>query len=59
MTGNFPNPKKENYPCKGSTERVPNKVNPNKHTQRHIIIKTSKVKDRILKAARKKPNSHI
>ena len=35
---------------------VPNKLNPKRTTPRHIIIKTSKVKDkeRILKAAREK-----
>ena len=46
-------PKEENYPCNGSTEG-PKQGEPNKHTQRHITIKMSKVKDRTLKAARKK-----
>ena len=34
--------------------RVPNKLDPKKTTPRHIIIKTQKVKDRIVKAAREK-----
>ena len=33
-------------------QRAPNKVNPNRPTSRHIIIKMAKVKERILKAAR-------
>ena len=35
---------------------VPNKINPNRPTPRHIIIKMTKIKDkeRILKAAREK-----
>lgn len=36
--------------------KVPNKMNPNRPTPTHILIKSSKVKDKgsILKAARKK-----
>ena len=34
--------------------RVPNKVGTNRSTPRHIIIKMPKVKDKILKAARKR-----
>ena len=36
--------------------KVPKKMNPRKHTPRHIIIKLPKIKDkkRILKAAREK-----
>ena len=39
------------------TQRVPNKMNAKRPTQRHIIIKITKVKDkeRILKAARENP----
>ena len=38
------------------TQRVPKKLDPRKHTPRHIIIKLPKIKDkeRILKAAREK-----
>ena len=36
------------------TQRASNKMNPNKRTPRYIIIKMVKVKERILKAARKK-----
>ena len=35
-------------------QRVPNKINPNRPISRHIIIKMSKVKERILQAAREK-----
>ena len=50
MSENFPNLKETDT---GSTE-APNKLNPNRPTPRHIIIKMTKVKDkeRILKAAR-------
>ena len=36
------------------TQRAPNKMNPNKHTPRYTVIKMAKVRERILKAARKK-----
>ena len=53
---------KENFPSLvkkidfQEVQRVPNKLDPRKHTPRHIIIKLSKIKDkeRILKAAREK-----
>ena len=56
---------KENFPnlAKGidfqevqEAQRVPKKLNPRKHTPRHIIIWLPKIKDeeRILKAAREK-----
>ena len=35
-------------------QKVPNKLNPKRSTPRHIIIKTSKFKERILKTAREK-----
>ena len=54
MAENFPN-LKETYQDIGSTEG-PNKLNKNRPTLRHIIIKMAKVKDkeRILKTAREK-----
>ena len=38
------------------TQSIPNKLDPKRNTQRHIIIKLPKIKDkvRILKAAREK-----
>lgn len=33
-------------------QRAPNKINPRKPTPRHSIIKTAKVKERLLKATR-------
>ena len=37
-------------------QRVPGRINPRRNTQRHIVIKLTKIKDRdkILKATRKK-----
>ena len=35
-------------------QRAPNKLNTNRPTPRHIIIKMAKVKEKILKAAREK-----
>ena len=35
-------------------QRAPKKLNPNRPTPRHIIIKMAKVKERILKAVREK-----
>ena len=49
MAENFPNLKKETNIQVQEAQRVPNKMNPNRPTPRHIIIKMAKV--RILKAA--------
>ena len=57
MKGNFPNLVKEiDLQEVQEAQRVPKKLDPRKHTPRHIIIKSPKIKDkeRILKAARKK-----
>ena len=43
---NFPNLKKETDIQVQEAQTVPNKINPNRHTPRYIIIKTAKVKDR-------------
>ena len=54
---NFPNLAKEiDFQEVQGGQRVPKKLNPRKHTPRHIIIKLPKMKDkeRILKAAREK-----
>ena len=55
MAENFPNVKKEADIQVQEAQRVPNKINPNRPTPRHII-KMAKVKDkeRILKAVREK-----
>ena len=55
MKENFPNLAKEtDFQEVQEPQRVPKKLNPRKHTPRHIIIKLPKIKDkeRILKAAR-------
>ena len=56
MAEKFPNLNKETDIQVQEAKRVPNKMNTNRPTPRHIIIKTAKVKDKqkILKAARKK-----
>ena len=55
MAENFPNLKKETDMQVQEAQRVPNKINPNRPTSRHII-KMAKFKDkeRILKAAKEK-----
>ena len=53
MAENFPNLKETDIKMQ-EAERAPNKLNPNRPTPRHIIIKMAKVKERILKAGREK-----
>ena len=57
ITGNFPNIKDTDFKIQ-EAQRAPNKLNPNRPTPRHIIIKMAKVnnKERILKAVREKQN---
>ena len=57
MKENFPNLAKEiDFQEVQEAQRVPKKLDPRKHTPRHIIITLAKIKDkeRILKAAREK-----
>ena len=57
MKETFPNLAKEiDFQEVQEAQRVPKKLDPRKHTARHIIIKLSKIKDkeRILKAARER-----
>ena len=56
MKGNFPNLVKEiEFQEVQEAQRAPKKLNPRKHTSRHIIITLPKIKEkRILKAARVK-----
>ena len=53
---NFPNLTKEIDIQVQEAQRVPNKLDPKRNTQKHITVKMPKVKDneRILKAAREK-----
>ena len=53
IAGNFPNIKDTEIKLQ-EAQKATNKLNPNRPTQRHIIIKMAKVKERILKAAREK-----
>ena len=54
MTENFPNLMKQIDVRVLEAQRIPNKLNPKRHTLRHIIIKIQNIKnkERILKAAR-------
>ena len=54
MSEYLPNLKNETDIQIQEAQRVPNKINPNRPTPRHIIRKMAKVKERILKAAREK-----
>ena len=56
MKENVPNLAKELVVQVQEAQRVPKKLDPRRHTPRHIIIKLPKIKDkeRILKAAREK-----
>ena len=57
MKENFPNLAKEiDFQEVQKAQTVPNKLDPRKHTQRHIIITLPKIKqkERIFKAAREK-----
>ena len=65
MKNSFENITKENFPNLAmeidfqgiqEAQRVPRKLDPSKHTRRHIIITLAKMKDkeRMLKAAREK-----
>ena len=53
---NFPKMGKEIITQVQETQRVPNRINPRWNTQRHILIKLTKIKhkEQILKAAREK-----
>ena len=55
MSENFPNLKETDIKIQ-EAQTAPNKLNPNRHTPKHIIIKMAKakIKERILKAAREK-----
>ena len=53
MAENLPNLKGTDIKIQ-EAQRAPNNLNPNRPIPRHIIIKMARVKERILKAARKK-----
>ena len=62
MKENSPSLAKEiNFQEVQEAQRVPKKLDPRKHTPRHIIIKLAKIKDkeRTLKAAREGESDHI
>ena len=55
---NFPNKGKEIVNQVQEVQRVPGRINPRRNTERHIVIKLMKIKDKdkILKATREKNN---
>ena len=59
MVENIPNLKNETDIQVQEAKRVPHKMNPKTYMLKYIIIKMAKVKERILKAARKKTESYI
>ena len=62
MKENFSNLAKEiDFQEVQEAQRVPRKLDPRKHTPRHIIITLPKMKDkkRILQAAKRKGNSYL
>ena len=62
MKENFPNLAKEiDFQEVQEAQRVPKKLHPRKHTPRHIIITSPKMKDkeRILKSRKRKGDSYL
>ena len=62
MKENFPNQAKEiDFQELQEAQRVPNKLDPRRNTQKHIKIRLPKIKDqeRILKAAKRKGESYL
>ena len=61
VTENLPNLVKEKVTQVQEAQRVPNKLDPQRSTPRHIIIKMTRLKekDRILKARREKQGTPI
>ena len=53
MSENFPNLKESDIKIL-EAQGAPNKLNPNRPTPRHIIVRMAKVKERILNSAREK-----
>ena len=53
MAENFPNLKETDIKIQ-EAQRAPKKLNPNRPTPRHIIVRMAKVKERILNSAREK-----
>ena len=51
---NFPNMGKEITTQVQEVQRVPGRINPRRNTPRHIVIKLTKIKDKLLKATREK-----
>ena len=60
MTENFPNLKKETDIQVQKAQRVPNKMNPNRPTPRHLLIKLSRIKyKKNIKSSKRKTTNNI
>ena len=60
MKENFPNwAKKIDFQEVQETQRVPKKLDPRKHTPRHIIITLPKIKGENLKSIKRKGDSYL
>ena len=51
---NFPKMGKQRATQVQEAQRVPGRINPRRNMPRHIIIKLTKIKDKLLKATREK-----
>ena len=59
MAENFPSLRKETDVQVQEAQKILKKINPNRPTPRHTIIKMEKAKERILKVAKRKREGHI
>ena len=56
---NFPNMGKEIVSQVQEAQRVPGRINPRRNTLRHIVIKLTKIKDRVIRSNKGKMTSNI
>ena len=56
---NFPNMGKEIVSQVQESQRVPSRINPKGNTLRHIVIKLTKIKDRVIRSNKGKMTSNI
>lgn len=59
LAENFPSLKKETDIQVQEAQKILKKINPNRPTPRHTIIKMEKAKERIPKVAKRKREGHI
>ena len=56
---NFPNMGKEIVSQVQESQRVPSRINPKGNTLRHIVIKLTKIKDRVIRSNKGQMTSNI